>query len=442
MPDKRDIRFFPLFIGATVGVLLEEIGILVDEIVIGNISTDEAFASVNLIEPYMYFEVFIGYLISVAAAAFVVRAHGAGDHKKMGDLFSQTLIVCGICGVILTSIYTLFTPDLVRLVADDPAVYDGALDYFNAMRFDPLVVLFDTFLLTYVLYRGGYVQYYVAGVSRVGINALLSWQLGLQMGLFGVGLASVISNMVELLIVCTFLFTKKHGIRFRWHLNFREVLEIARVGFPESALAIFMILFEMLVNTNTLENYGASGVAAVAIVINVFEIVFYLSEGISEYEIVAMNDSIGKNSSERMDYSIKITKRAAMIEGIVLTAIILCMSFIMPAAFDIDDAETAGRATIMLIILAPATIFICFSRIAGVFYQYTRRVLRAIVMIGMAIAVLPILFSMLFGQIALEGIAAGIASGPVVAIGLMYGYVRFIKKEKLFSYGMCKVQEV
>ena len=126
----------------------------------------------------------------------------------------------------------------------------------------------------------------------------------------------------------------------------------------------------------------------------------------------------------------------------MLTAIILCMSFIMPAAFDIDDAETAGRATIMLIILAPATIFICFSRIAGIFYQYTRRVLRAIVMIGMAIAVLPILFSMLFGQIALEGIAVGIASGPVVAIGLMYGYVRFIKKEKLFSYGMCKVQEV
>ncbi len=185
MPDKRDIRFFPIFIGATIAILLEEIAILVDEIVIGIISTDEAFASVNLIEPYIYFEAFIGYLISIAAAAFIVRAHGAGDHKKMGDLFSQTLIVCGICGIILTSIYTLFTPDLVRLVADDPAVYDGALDYFNAMRFEPLVDLFDTFLFTYVLYRGGYVQYYVAGVSKVGINVLLSWQLGLQMGLFG-----------------------------------------------------------------------------------------------------------------------------------------------------------------------------------------------------------------------------------------------------------------
>ena len=434
MPDKKDIRFFPVFIGATLGVILEEIGILVDEIVIGNISTDEAFASVNLIEPYTYFEVFIGYLISVAAAAFIVRAHGAGDHKKMGDLFSQTLIVCGICGIILTAIYTLFTPDLVRLVADDPSVYDGALDYFNAMRFYPLVDLFDTFLFTYVLYRGGYVQFYVAIASRIGVNALLSWQLGLRMGLFGVGLASVISILVALLIKCTFLFTKKHGIKFRWYLNIREVLEIARIGFPESALAVFIVLFELVVNTNTLENYGAAGVAAVAIVINIFEFVFYLSEGISEYEIVAVNDSIGKNSSERMDYSIKITKRAAMIEGLVMTVLILGTSFIMPAAFDIDDAETAGRATVMLIILAPVATFICLSRITGVFYQYTRRVLRAIVMIGMAMAVLPILFSMLFGQIALEGIAAGIALGPIVAIGLMYGFVRFIKKEKLFSY--------
>ena len=41
---------------------------------------------------------------------------------------------------------------------------------------------------------------------------------------------------------------------------------------------------------------------------------------------------------------------------------------------------------------------------------------------------------MLFGQIAPEGIAAGIALEPVVAMALMYGYVRFIKKEKLFDY--------
>ena len=53
MPDRKDIRFFPIFIGATMGVLLEVIATLVDEIVVGNLFSDEAFASVNLIEPYI-----------------------------------------------------------------------------------------------------------------------------------------------------------------------------------------------------------------------------------------------------------------------------------------------------------------------------------------------------------------------------------------------------
>ena len=72
MPDGKDIRFFPIFIGATMGVLLEVIATLVDEIVVGNLFSDEAFASVNLIEPYIQFEVFAAYLVTVTAFALMV----------------------------------------------------------------------------------------------------------------------------------------------------------------------------------------------------------------------------------------------------------------------------------------------------------------------------------------------------------------------------------
>ena len=57
----------------------------------------------------------------------------------------------------------------------------------------------------------------------------------------------------------------------------------------------------------------------------------------------------------------------------------------------------------------------------------------------MAIAALPTAFGMLFGQFAIEGIAFGISLGPVVAIALMYGYVRVIKKEKLFDYSLMQL---
>ena len=108
----------------------------------------------------------------------------------------------------------------------------------------------------------------------------------------------------------------------------------------------------------------------------------------------------------------------------------------LPEFFDIDNPETARLAGTMLMILAPSALFICLSRVTAIFYQYTRRIPRTIILFGMAIALLPSAFAMLFGRIAQEGIAVGIALGPVTALALMYGYVRLIKKEKLFDYAL------
>ena len=386
-------------------MLLEIIATLIDEIITGNLFTDEVFASVNLITPFTLFEVFIAYLVTVAAAALIVRARGTDDTNRMSDLFSQTIIVCGLVGIILTLIYVVFTPQLVRLVADDPAVYDNALAYFRVMRFYPLVDIFDTFMFAYVLYRGGFAHFYVAIISRIGTNAGLSWVLGSQMGVAGIGLASIISLLVALMIKLTFLLTKKHGLKFRWHFNLHEALEIAKLGFPESALSMFVVLMEMAVNGFTLKNYGAAGVAAVSVVVNIFEMTFYLSEGLSEYTLVAVNDSIGKNSSASMDRAIRTTLKAAMIEGAVLVGLIFAGSGVLPEAFDIDTEETARPAGTMLMILAPSALFICLTRVTAIFYQYTRRISRTILLFGMAIAVLPSLFGMLFGRIAPEGIS-------------------------------------
>ena len=439
MYNEKDVRFFPVFIGATAGVVLEVIATLVDEIVVGNLFSDEVFAAVNLITPYTILEVFIAYLASVAGAALIVRAHGAGDHKKMNELFSQTLIVCGLCGITLTLIYVLFTPQLVRFVADDPSVYENALNYFKVMRFYPLLDMFDTFMFAYVLYRGGFINFYTAIISRIGINVLLSWQLGMRMGLAGVALASLISLLVALLIKLTFLFSSKHGLKFVWHLNVREVLEIAMLGFPESAISVFVVIMELGLNSFTLKSYGAAGVAAVSVVINIFEFTFYLSEGISEFEIVSVNDSIGKNSSRSMDLAIKKTLRAALIEGSVLFGLIILASGVLPESFDIDNEVTAQQSSLMLKIFAPAAVFICLSRITAIFYQYTKRIARTILLFGMAIALFPILFGMLFGHFFKEGIALGMALGPFAAISLMYVYVRYFKKEKLFDYSLMQL---
>ena len=111
----------------------------------------------------------------------------------------------------------------------------------------------------------------------------------------------------------------------------------------------------------------------------------------------------------------------------------------LPEAFDIDNEETSRLASVMLMILSPTAFFIILTRITAVFNEYTRRIPRTLILFGTAIALFPILFSRLLGGIAPEGIAAGIALGPVTAFALMVIYVRFIKKEKLFDYALMRL---
>lgn len=54
----------------------------------------------------------------------------------------------------------------------------------------------------------------------------------------------------------------------------------------------------------------------------------------------------------------------------------------------------------------------------------------------MAIAFMPILFGITLGRISSIGVAVGIALGPVATIAIMYGFVRYKKKKKLFDYAL------
>jgi O-antigen/teichoic acid export membrane protein len=106
---------------------------------------------------------------------------------------------------------------------------------------------------------------------------------------------------------------------------------------------------------------------------------------------------------------------------------------------DIDDPKTAEQSTIMLMMFAPGALFICLSRVTAIFYQYTLRKRRTLILFSMSVAVCPSLLGILLGQISLEGIALGVGLGPAVAIASMYVYVRFIRKEKLFDYSILKI---
>lgn len=91
--NLHTVRFFPIFLAATLAVMIDSVQLLIDETVVGNLFDDVAFGAINLLEPYLLLEEFFSYLICVGGTALIVRARGGGGG-------GESLMRCRSCSTI------------------------------------------------------------------------------------------------------------------------------------------------------------------------------------------------------------------------------------------------------------------------------------------------------------------------------------------------------
>ncbi len=425
------VRFFPIFLAATLSAFIDVIGVLLDETVIGNLFGDTAFGAVNLLGPYLTTETFLMYLLCVGGGALIVRAHGRGDREQMGRIFSHCLTSCIILGMLFSTVFTVFNRPLVDLVAGDSPAYDYTFQAFFWERFTALINPLYAFLFTYVMYMGGSIFCIVATSALLGSNLLFSVLLGRIMGISGVTCATFIANGLGVLILLTAMFIPKYRMRFRPYFSAGTALEIFKLGLGESTIFISQIIIEASINAVSLRLYSIRGLAVAAIVINLYELVAYVSEGISEYETVAINEYMGQGNTDALSVSKLVTIRAALIEGIIFGIIFVVLAPVVPVMFGLEDPETVRVAVETVRILGLSPVFICLDRILAVFYQYTGRIGRCVATFLLAWGICPSIFVCLLAPISLHFLGVGIVLGPTLALFLMAAYVKYVRKEEM-----------
>ena len=414
------VRFFPIFLGATLAVMIDSAQILIDETVVGNLFDDVAFSAINLLEPYLLLVEFISYLICVGGTALSVRARGEKNPEKMQKLYNHSVTCCLIMGLLFCVVYSLFDESLVTLVASDSPAYPFSLQAFYWDRFNVMITPLYDFLFTYVLYLGSSLVSSISMLVKLGVNTALSIYLGSTIGIAGVTCATLISNCVGVLVLLIYVIIKNRGVRYRLYVNRGYIKELSLLGLPEGSFFFSIFILEAGVNALALKFYSTRGVAVVAVLMNLYEITAFVSEGISEYETVALNQAMGEKNREGLKYGMKVTFRAVLIESVVFSLLFLLAAPLIVGAFDIDGAETAKTAILAVRILAVPAAAIITVRITAIFYQYTNKIGRAILIWIFFLGLIPLLLAVLLCGVSLEAMIWGIALGPVISIALLW----------------------
>ena len=192
---KRLLRFV---LPSIVMMVFTSIYGVVDGFFVSNYAGKTAFASVNLIMPFILITAGIGFMFGTGGSALVSMKLGQQDKEKANRYFSMIVITTILLGIIISIFGFIFTPQVARLLgATDDMMHDcviyGRINIAFNMPF-MLQNLFQTFFITAEKPKLGlYTTTIAAGVS----NMILDWILVGIIPLGVVGLIRATINKID-----------------------------------------------------------------------------------------------------------------------------------------------------------------------------------------------------------------------------------------------------
>ena len=326
-------------------------------------------------------------------------------------------------------IYTVLAEQLVALVAGNSEAYPYALEIFYWDRFYECLNPLYVFMFTYVLYTSRKLISFLGMLLQFVFNTALALVLGRSLGIGGVTIATAISQLITTLFYCIYVFLSNHGFHYRPYFSPEYLKTNCLLALPESSVILAIAVLQAGANALALNLYSIRGVTVVSLVINLYEIVVYMSEGISEYETVSINWAIGESSNEEIRYSMRITFRAVLVEGLLF----LLGSPMIVDTFGIDDPAAAVTAVTAIRILALAPLALLVIRITAIFHQYTEKVGLAILLFLFGVGLIPLGFTACLSPFGIESLVLGITLGLVVTIACLWLFPGRLGKEKAIN---------
>lgn len=171
---------------------------VVDGLFVSNYVGKTAFASVNLIMPFIICTGAIGFMLGTGGSAIVGKTLGEGDREKANRYFSMLVYATIALGVLIAVLGFVAVKPVARLFGAEGELLDGCVTYGSILlAFQPFFMLqsaFQSFFATAEKTSVGLWVIVGAGLTNIWLDfvfvGILHW------GIWGAALATGISEVV------------------------------------------------------------------------------------------------------------------------------------------------------------------------------------------------------------------------------------------------------
>lgn len=266
-------RLFRFVLPSIVMMVFTSIYGVVDGLFVSNFAGKTAFASINLIMPFLIILGAMGFMLGTGGTALVSRVLGEGDKEHANKYFSMITLFGILLGVILTVVGVLAMRPMAILLGATEAMVDDCVLYGRIvvcfLTSFMLQNMFQSFLIAAERPKFGLLITLAAGVTNMVLDALFVgvFRWGIAGAAIATGISQTVGGVVPLMY---FLFSKSSPLRLRWtKFEVQPLLRSCANCSSELMSNISGSLIGMLYNAQLMRFLGEDGVATYGVLMYV-----------------------------------------------------------------------------------------------------------------------------------------------------------------------------
>lgn len=328
----------------------------IDAMMVGSLGAN-ASASIGLVATTTW--LFWGLGGAFSTGFFVQVAHllGAGRKDEARGILQQSLLAVFILGVLLLLVGTLISRQLPVWLGGEPAIRDGASDYFLIVVLS-LPFCYMTFLSSSMLRSSG--NMLVPGLLNVMmcvLDVVFNFFLifdnhsflgvnipGAGLGVAGAALGTAFAQLVTGIVLLLFLLRRSQlnfvGIKFRLFLRYDTIKRALLISAPIAAERV-MMCGAQIISTIIVAPLGTAAIAANAFGITAESLCYMPGYGISDAATTLIGQSLGAG---RKDLALSFGKITIALGMTVMTIMGIVMWLAAPLMMSMFTPDMTVRA--------------------------------------------------------------------------------------------------
>ena len=326
--EKVRTLFWKLAIPTTVAQLVNLIYNMVDRIYLGRVENSElAMSALAVSLPMITIIGAFTMLLGVGGAPIAAMKLGQKDSEGANRVLSTSFVCLTVVGVLLTTILLIFQKPILMTFGASESNISLAMDYTGIYSLGTIFVLYAVGLNPFINTQGKS----HLGMATVLIGAILNIILdpififGLDMGVKGAALATIISQAVSAVWVMFFFFGGKSILLIKkvyFKPDFKIVFSILALGVSPFIMSITESLLQVTFN-NQLKLYGGTlAVGTMAILASLMQMLLLTTQGLAQGAQPIMSYNYGAGNLDRVRKAFRLLFIVAVSFSVISVSIV------------------------------------------------------------------------------------------------------------------------